>query len=61
MTSKDGKKKAKIKVEDGARKAPPEPAETHEMTEEEMIEAAKRPVQEPETGAAADGGSEKAE
>lgn len=42
MTSKDGKKKAKIKVEDGARKAPPEPAETHEMTEEEMIEAAKR-------------------
>lgn len=42
MTSKDGKKKAKIKVEDGARKAPSEPAEKHEMTEEEMIEAAKR-------------------
>lgn len=42
MTSKDGKKKAKIKVEDGARKAPSEPVEKHGMTEEEMIEAAKR-------------------
>lgn len=42
MMSKDGKKKTKIKVEDGARTAPSEPVEMHEMNEEEMIEAAKR-------------------
>ena len=35
-------KKIKIEVEDGAEKAPSQPAETHEMTEEEMVEAAKR-------------------
>ena len=34
--------KVKVEVEDGAAEAPSEPAETHEMTEEEMVEAAKR-------------------
>ena len=34
--------KIKIDVEDGAEEAPSQPVETHEMTEEEMIEAAKR-------------------
>ena len=35
-------KNVKIEVEDGAAEAPSSPEETHEMTEEEMVEAAKR-------------------
>ena len=42
MAENENEKAVKIEVEDGAQEAPSFPDDEHEMTEEEMVEAAKR-------------------